>query len=368
MDARACARWTAPTVGAAIVFALAAVGSATSGTSRSLAAPGAVLDATNPARPSACRYVAWVPDSANEWVAETFTAGLTGSLTDVILWLRVSNPQNPVGIAAVDAEGRPDVTRTLASATLAVGGSTTFNPVGVSFPVPARVEAGKQYALVLHAPVRDAWAWQADLGSSLVDPGGKPCADGANTGGRLWLSSDPMGRDADFFFQTYVVPARRLTVQKTGTGTGVVKDETRAIDCGASCAGEVTQGQTATLTATPDPGSIFAGWSGAGCEGSAPTCTVTVGGDVVVTAAFTRRLVTLTVSKVGRGTVTSVPAGITCGRVCSRTSVPGAVKLTAKPLKGWRFARWKGACRGTKPVCRLTLAATGSVAAVFRRA
>jgi uncharacterized repeat protein (TIGR02543 family) len=40
-----------------------------------------------------------------------------------------------------------------------------------------------------------------------------------------------------------------------------------------------------TLTATPDANSIFTGWSGA-CSGTAPTCTVTVGGDRWVYATF----------------------------------------------------------------------------------
>lgn len=368
MDARARARWAA-SIGGGIVLALAIAGSATSGADTVRAAPNAVIDQSTPSRPSACRYVGWTPDSANEWVAETFTAGVSGALTDAVLWLAVSNPQNQVAITRVGAGGRPDLNATLASTVLAVEGGSGFKAVSLLFPTPARVEAGTQYALVLYAPVREAWVWQADLGSSLPDPDGKPCGDGANIGGRLWLSSDAdFGRDADFFFQTYVVPARHVTVQKTGTGTGVVQDATRAIDCGAACAGEFAQGQTATLTAKADPGSTFSGWSGGGCSGSAPTCAVAVSGDVSVTAAFTRKLVTLTVSKVGRGTVTSAPAGITCGRACSRTSAPGAVTLTAKPSKGWRFTRWKGACRGTKPVCRLTLSGTGGATAVFRRA
>ena len=40
------------------------------------------------------------------------------------------------------------------------------------------------------------------------------------------------------------------------------------------------------LTATADPGSTFAGWSGGGCSGTA-TCTVTMNSDTAVTATFT---------------------------------------------------------------------------------
>ena len=360
------ARWAGLMMGA-LFLALAIVGSATSSPASSLAAPNAALDQSNPLRASACRFVAWVPDSANEWVAETFTAGVTGSLTDVVLWVRVSNPQNPVAIVPVDASGRPVVSTPLASATLAID-AAPFRAVDIPFSSPARLEAGKQYAVVLFAPVAGAWAWEADLGSSFTDPLGNRCATGAYTGGRPWLSSNAtVSADGDFFFQTYVVPARRVTVQKAGTGTGLVQDGTHAINCGSTCSGDFLQGQTVSLTATSDPGSTFSGWSGGACSGTAPTCSVLVNGDVPVTAAFTKTVVTLRVSKVGRGAVTSLPTGITCGRACSHSFVPGPLKLTAKPFKGWRFARWQGACRGTRPSCQFTLTRTTSVAATFKK-
>jgi hypothetical protein len=99
-------------------------------------------------------------------VAQTFTAGVSGSLTDVVLSVVVSNPRNPMAIVPVDAGGRPVVAIPLASTTLAVDASPTFVDVDVSFPTPARVEAGKQYAIVLYAPAEFAWAWKADLGGT----------------------------------------------------------------------------------------------------------------------------------------------------------------------------------------------------------
>jgi hypothetical protein len=279
----------------------------------------------------------------------------------------VSNPQNPVAIVPVDAGGQPIVSTPLAAATLAVDAGP-YRGVDISFPAPARVEAGTRYAVVLFAPAEGAWAWQADIGSSTTDPFGNQCANGAYTGGRPWFSnSATLFADGDFFFQTYVVPAKHLTVQKAGNGTGVVQDGSHAIDCGPTCSGEFIQGQTVTLTATPDSGSVFSGWSGDACTGTGPTCSVPVNGDVPVTAAFTRQGVTLKLSRVGRGVVASIPSGITCGRGCNHSFVPGPVRLTAKPSKGWRFSRWRGACRGTKPSCRLTLTSASSVTAVFAK-
>ena len=357
----------------ALGLALAFVGSATSSPASSLAAPNATLDQSNPSRASVCGYSGWTPDSANEWVAQTFTAGTTGSLTDVVLWLWINNSQDPVAIVPVDAGGRPVVSAPLASTTLTAEATHSYVDIDIAFSTPARVEAGKQYAIVLYAPTREAWVWKADLGASVLDPSGNTrCSVGAYAGGRYWLSNSPDYADADFFFQTYVVPAKRVTVQKTGTGTGLVQDGTHAIDCGSTCSGDFPQGQTLNLTVTPDPGSTFSGWSGGACTGTGPTCSVPVNADIAVTAAFTKTLVTKTLvtlrfSKVGRGAVTSLPPGITCGRTCSHRFVPGPLKLTAKPSKGWRFARWQGTCRGTKPNCQLALTRTSSVAAIFKK-
>ncbi|MBX3717329.1 MAG: M36 family metallopeptidase [Burkholderiales bacterium] len=73
-----------------------------------------------------------------------------------------------------------------------------------------------------------------------------------------------------------------LTVTRHGTGTGTVT--TPGIDCGATCAAVYVAGASLTLTATPGPGSRFAGWSGA-CSGTG-ACQVTMGGVRTVTATF----------------------------------------------------------------------------------
>src|SRR5439155_21371057 len=61
----------------------------------------------------------------------------------------------------------------------------------------------------------------------------------------------------------------------------------------------------------------------------------------------------LTVSKAGTGTgtVTSAPAGITCGVTCSASFASGtAVTLTAAPAAGSTFSGWSGGgCSGTGP-------------------
>ena len=52
------------------------------------------------------------------------------------------------------------------------------------------------------------------------------------------------------------------------------------------CTVPAAAGSTVTLTATPNSGSTFTGWSGGGCSGTTPTCSVTAAGQLFVTATF----------------------------------------------------------------------------------
>src|SRR5215831_7419092 len=68
----------------------------------------------------------------------------------------------------------------------------------------------------------------------------------------------------------------------------------------------------------------------------------------------------------GSGTVTSTPAGITCGATCSASFPSGtAVTLTAGPASGSTFTGWSGGgCSGTG-TCTVTLTAATTVTAGF---
>ena len=60
------------------------------------------------------------------------------------------------------------------------------------------------------------------------------------------------------------------------------------------------------------------------------------------------------------GTVTSSPAGISCGSTCGASFPTGTtVTLTASPAAGATFSGWSGACSGTGP-CTLTLSAVST--------
>jgi hypothetical protein len=157
-----------------------------------------------------------------------------------------------------------------------------------------------------------------------------------------------------------------LTVSKSGQGTGTVTSAPVGINCGVDCDESYLTGTSVTLTATASADAFFAGWSGA-CSGTG-ACVVTMTNVKSVGATFNRRY-TLTVSKdpagTGNGSVTSNPAGITCGVDCTEDYNSGtSVTLTAAAAAGSYFSNWSGACSGSG-TCAVPMTAATSVVAKF---
>ncbi|MBA4374085.1 MAG: hypothetical protein C0402_14635 [Thermodesulfovibrio sp.] len=75
-----------------------------------------------------------------------------------------------------------------------------------------------------------------------------------------------------------------LSISKTGGGNGTVTSSPPGIACGSDCA-ENYSGIEVTLTATPDVGFVFAGWSG---DADCPDGVVTMTADRNCTATFSR--------------------------------------------------------------------------------
>lgn len=120
--------------------------------------------------------------------------------------------------------------------------------------------------------------------------------------------------------------------------------------------GEYTEGDTATLRASPHTGYRFDRWSG-GLSGSNNPQSLPVNGPKTVTAHFSRLAYPLTVSVQGSGTVTG-----------TRTYQHGEVAtVTATPASGWRFNGFSGDASGSASSTTVLMNGPKAVTASFVR-
>ncbi|MFH1867098.1 MAG: IPT/TIG domain-containing protein [Patescibacteria group bacterium] len=144
--------------------------------------------------------------------------------------------------------------------------------------------------------------------------------------------------------------ASTYTLSITKDGEGTVLSDPAGIDCSDNCtstSASYTGGPWVTLTATPELGYVFAGWGGS-CMGTGD-CAVIMGSNKTVGAKFLP-VETLSVTKVGTGSVMSLPAGINCGADCDYDYVEDtSVTLTAVAGVGFQFTGWE--VNGSDTVC-----------------
>jgi uncharacterized repeat protein (TIGR02543 family) len=179
-----------------------------------------------------------------------------------------------------------------------------------------------------------------------------------------------LGESAESFVVS-ATPVPGYTLSVTVSGGGRVTSNDGRINCGSgetacSATYEPDPPATVTLTATPDTGYVFVGWS-EGCTGTSRSVTVTVDANKTCVAQFSNQ-VTLTVQNQGpgAGTVTSNPSGIDCGQDCSEVYAVGRqVTLTANPAEGSVFAGWSGDCEGTNRTTTVTMSGNKTCTASF---
>jgi GH25 family lysozyme M1 (1,4-beta-N-acetylmuramidase) len=141
------------------------------------------------------------------------------------------------------------------------------------------------------------------------------------------------------------------------------------ISCGgaaSTCSRLADPDSIVTLAADPVQGATLMRWAGAcASAGSAPTCDVTALGAKTVSAVFGFPLQVERQGS-GAGSVTSSPAGVSCGASCTATFPAGStIDLTATPSSASAFTGWSGGCSGLAPTCSVTISAPTTVAATF---
>lgn len=116
-------------------------------------------------------------------------------------------------------------------------------------------------------------------------------------------------------------------------------------------------GDNVTLTAMPDVGYEFAGWSG-DLTGNENPVTITITKNMTITAHFTQNQYTITTNIIGQGYVTKYPEKetYTYGEIVTLTAIANA---------GWNFSEWSGDLTGTQNPINITMNGNKNITATF---
>ncbi len=94
-----------------------------------------------------------------------------------------------------------------------------------------------------------------------------------------------VGTDRTFKTLSYIT--YKITVNKSGSGSGTVVSDPSGINCGSTCSVTLNSGTYVTLTATPDANSVFKSWTGVCANApTASTCSGYLTNIKTVTAIF----------------------------------------------------------------------------------
>src|SRR4051812_25129339 len=163
------------------------------------------------------------------------------------------------------------------------------------------------------------------------------------------------------------LPTGSVTLSTAITGPGAVALQPTPEACTTCAAGEYryARGTAVSVIAVPEQGAALTTWGGA-CGGTG-TCSVRLDADRSLVAVFERNSAAIGVQLTGdgQGAVTSAPAGIDCGGLCTaQFPVGSSVVLTAAPRAGSTFVGWSGACSGSG-TCAVTVDQARPVSALF---
>jgi len=167
------------------------------------------------------------------------------------------------------------------------------------------------------------------------------------TGARTATSTQAVGVTDFGDFAVADPPSYALTLATSGPGSATYAPNQK----------QFLPGSSVQLTAVPDAGATFAGWSG-DASGSTNPLTVTMTSDKSITANFNGTMYTLTVTTTGNGAVAKSPDQ-------PSYAAGSQVQLTATPAAHWYFDRWSGDDTSSINPLTLTMDANKSLNAAF---
>ena len=202
-----------------------------------------------------------------------------------------------------------------------------------------------------------------------TDQRGEPRDARCDIGAVEWVE------DTDPFRPT---PKLRVTVTGSGSVESSANHNGDQIDCPTGCDADFYEYTVVVLTAKPDAGSIFTGWTGATCETVEPKHHTMVSvpmedKDRDCTATFVPGYtLTLGVTQ-GEGTIQAddpyghfVCSALSCKFGVPRSQLPQVI-LRPQGTNGHDFVQWNGdgTCTGSTPVCRVEMTVDRAVEAEF---
>ena len=202
--------------------------------------------------------------------------------TGADLAVKVGAKPSPVSVtqsltysATLQNQGPEDATNVVFTDTL---------PTGVSFG-SASISAGTctQANLVVTCSIPKLVSGDAALLTIAVVPTASGTAN--NSVSAAADETDENTGNNTAAVSTRVDPMFKLTVTKSGAGTGTISGG-GGIDCGSVCAVSLPTGTSINIQVSPGSNSGFGGWGGACGQGLAPGCDLVMSSDQAVTAVF----------------------------------------------------------------------------------
>ena len=138
-----------------------------------------------------------------------------------------------------------------------------------------------------------------------------------------------------------------VTINKTGTGSGSISQETQIVNCGDSL----------TISATPDGCSTFYGWSG-DFAGTGNAVLTDIQANKTITASFSTKTFTVTINKsgTGSGSLSKETQIVNCG---------DSLNIAATPDEFSIFDGWSGDASGTANAILTNIQSDKTITASF---